>query len=99
MHQSGLIELEVVLAVARLGGFRAAARDLGMSSTALSRAIAQLESKIGVRLFNRTTRSVSLSAAGEQFVAAVGPALAEIRQAMATANDNQASPTGTLRLN
>jgi DNA-binding transcriptional LysR family regulator len=79
MHQSGLIELEVVLAVARLGGFRAAARDLGMSSTALSRAIAQLESKIGVRLFNRTTRSVSLSAAGEQFVAAVGPALAEIR--------------------
>ena len=99
MHQSGLIELEVVLAVARLGGFRAAARDLGMSSTALSRAIAQLESKIGVRLFNRTTRSVSLSAAGERFVAAVGPALAEIRQAMATANDNQASPTGTLRLN
>jgi molybdenum-dependent DNA-binding transcriptional regulator ModE len=59
MHKSGLIELEVVLAVARLGGFRAAARDLGISSTALSRALAVLEERLGVRLFNRTTRSSS----------------------------------------
>lgn len=99
MYKSGLIELEVVLAVARLGGFRAAARELGMSSTALSRAIAQLEGRLGVRLFNRTTRSVALSAAGEQFVAAVGPALSEIQQAMAAVNDSRATPTGTLRLN
>jgi DNA-binding transcriptional LysR family regulator len=99
MYQSGLIELEVVLAVARLGGFRAAARELGMSSTALSRAIAQLEARLGVRLFNRTTRSVALSEAGERFVSAVGPALSEIQQAMAAANDEGSAPSGTLRLN
>jgi DNA-binding transcriptional LysR family regulator len=89
MHKSGLIELEVVLAVARLGGFRAAARDLGISSTALSRALAVLEERLGVRLFNRTTRSVALTEAGEQFVAAVGPALAEIQQAMVAVNDRR----------
>ncbi len=99
MYKSGLIELEVVLAVARLGGFRAAARELDMSSTALSRSIAQLEKRLGVRLFNRTTRSVALSEAGEQFVAAVGPALSEIQQAMVAVNDSRATPTGTLRLN
>ena len=99
MYKSGLIELEVVLAVARLGGFRAAARELGMSSTALSRAMAQLEKRLGVRLFNRTTRSVALTEAGAQFVAAVSPALSEIQQAMAAVNDRRATPTGTLRLN
>jgi DNA-binding transcriptional LysR family regulator len=99
MHKSGLIELEVVLAVARLGGFRAAARDLGISSTALSRALAVLEERLGVRLFNRTTRSVALTEAGEQFVAAVGPALAEIQQAMVAVNDRRGTPVGTLRLN
>jgi len=99
MHKSGLIELEVVLAVARLGGFRAAARELGISSTALSRALAMLEERLGVRLFNRTTRSVALTEAGEQFVAAVGPALAEIQQAMVAVNDRRGTPVGTLRLN
>ncbi|MFK4446071.1 DNA-binding transcriptional LysR family regulator [Caballeronia udeis] len=99
MYKSGLIELEVVLAVARLGGFRVAARELGMSSTALSRAIAQLENRLGVRIFNRTTRSVALTEAGEQFVVAVGPALSEIQQAMSAVNSRRATPTGTLRLN
>jgi len=99
MYKSGLIELEVVIAVARLGGFRAAARELGMSSTALSRAIAQLENRLGVRIFNRTTRSVALTEAGEQFVAAVGPALFDIQQAMADVNNRRATPSGTLRLN
>ncbi|MGF6241823.1 MULTISPECIES: LysR family transcriptional regulator [Paraburkholderia] len=99
MLKSGLIELEVVLAVARLGGFRAAARELGMSSTALSRAIVQLENRLGVRIFNRTTRSVALTEPGKQFIATVGPALSEIQQAMAAVNNHRAMPTGTLRLN
>jgi DNA-binding transcriptional LysR family regulator len=99
MHKSGLIELEVVLAVARLGGFRAAARELGMSATALSRTLAVLEERLGARLFNRTTRSVALTEAGEQFVATVEPAVSEIQQAMAALNDRRATPTGTLRLN
>ncbi|MCP2091686.1 UNVERIFIED_ORG: DNA-binding transcriptional LysR family regulator [Paraburkholderia sediminicola] len=88
-----------MLAVARLGGFRAAARELDMSSTALSRAIAQFENRLSVRIFNRTTRSVALTEAGEQFVAAVGPALSEIQRAIASVNNRHSTPTGTLRLN
>src|ERR1700731_1616054 len=76
MRSSGLIELDAVLAVARHRSFRAAATELGMSRSALSHAIAALEAKLGVRLFHRTTRSVSLTEAGEQFVSGVAPALA-----------------------
>ena len=68
MKDAGLRDLEAVLAIARRGTFRAAAIELGMSTTALSHAIARLEAGLGVRLFNRTTRSVSLSDAGRQFV-------------------------------
>jgi DNA-binding transcriptional LysR family regulator len=93
------IELEAVVAVARTGGFRAAARDLGMASSALSHAVATLETRLGVRLFNRTTRSVALSAEGEQFVADVAPALAAIGAALARVEDHRAEPSGLLRLN
>src|SRR5690349_1806783 len=99
MHKSGLIELDAVIAVARHGSFRAAAVEPGMSSTALSNAVAGLESRLGVRLFNRTTRSVSLSSAGEQFVATVAPALAEIRGAMEAVSSHRDTPAGTLRIN
>jgi len=58
MHRSGLTELEVVLAVAHRQSFRAAARELGMSATAVSNAVAGLESSLKVRLFHRSTRSV-----------------------------------------
>ena len=94
-----LIELEAVVAVARRGGFRAAALELGMSSSALSHAVAALEGRLGVRLFNRTTRSVSLSSAGERFVAEVTPALAAIRAAVEGADAQRDEPSGTLRLN
>ena len=99
MRKSGLIELEAVLAVARRGSFRGAAVELGMSTSALSNAVAGLESRLGVRLFNRTTRSVALSEAGDRFVAEVAPALAQIRDAMAAANDRASTPHGTLRIN
>jgi DNA-binding transcriptional LysR family regulator len=69
--KSGLGELTAVLAVARHRNFRAAAHDLGMSRSALSHAVSALERRMGVRLFNRTTRSVSLTETGEQFVASV----------------------------
>jgi DNA-binding transcriptional LysR family regulator len=71
----GLNDLDAVLAVARRSSFRSAALDLEMSTTALSRAIAKLEAHLGVRLFNRTTRSVSLTEAGRAFVAQVAPGL------------------------
>src|SRR3984957_1346875 len=93
------LELEAVVAVARRGGFRVAARELDMSSSALSHAVAALETRLGVRLFNRTTRSVALSAEGEQFVAEVAPALAAIRTAMEHIDEYRAEPVGVLRLN
>ncbi|MET0255364.1 MAG: LysR family transcriptional regulator [Luteibacter sp.] len=99
MHKAGLIELQAVLAVAMHHSFRRAAVALGMSPSALSHAVAALEQRMGVRLFNRTTRSVSLSEAGEQFVARVRPALGEISAAMEAANAFRDSPTGTLRIN
>jgi DNA-binding transcriptional LysR family regulator len=99
MSRPGLIEFEAVLAIVRLGSFRAAALDLGMSTTALSNAIGKLERQVGVRLFNRTTRSVSLTDAGRTFVEQVGPALEAIHGAMNTARAQQETPSGTLRIN
>jgi DNA-binding transcriptional LysR family regulator len=99
MHKSGMVELDAVVAVSRRGSFRAAAVDLEMSSTALSYAVKGLEARLGVRLFNRTTRSVSLSQAGEQFIARIAPALSEIRSAMEGVNSLRDKPAGTLRIN
>jgi hypothetical protein len=81
--KSGLAELTAVLTVAQQRNFRAAAGDLGMSRSALSHAVSTFEQRIGVRLFHRTTRSVSLTQAGEQFVASVSPALRQIDDALA----------------
>jgi DNA-binding transcriptional LysR family regulator len=93
------LELEAVVAVARHAGFRVAARELDMSSSALSHAVAALETRLGVRLFNRTTRSVALSPEGEQFVSEVAPALATIRSAMERIDEHRSEPAGMLRLN
>src|ERR1700752_523397 len=93
------LELEAVVAVARHGGFRVAARELDMSSSALSHAVAALEERLGVRLFNRTTRSVALSSEGEQFVAEIAPALTAIRTAMERIDEPRAELAGVLRLN
>jgi DNA-binding transcriptional LysR family regulator len=99
MRTSALTELEAVLALARRRSFRAAAAELGVSTSALSHTIAALETRIGVRLFNRTTRSVSLTEAGEQFVADVAPAVSAIRNAMEQAGSHRDTPSGTLRIN
>lgn len=99
MHRSGLTELEVVMAVVRRGSFRAAAQELGMSATAVSNAIAGLESRLDTRLFNRTTRSVALTDAGQRYVARIGPALQEIRLASEEIHSDTGEPAGTLRLN
>jgi DNA-binding transcriptional LysR family regulator len=99
MQRVALNDLEAVLAVARRGSFRAAAIDLDMSTTALSHAIARLEANLGVRLFNRTTRSVSLSNAGRQFVEKVGPAVGDIHGAMEAVRSQRETPSGLLRIN
>ncbi|BBR59780.1 MULTISPECIES: LysR family transcriptional regulator [Enterobacteriaceae] len=99
MHRSGLTELEIVLAVTRQQSFRAAARELGMSATAVSNAVAGLESRLNVRLFNRTTRSVALTEQGQRYVARIAPALAEIQRAAEEIAAEPGNPTGTLRIN
>jgi DNA-binding transcriptional LysR family regulator len=99
MYKSGLTELEVVLAVGRREGFRAAAIELDMSTSAVSNAVASLEARLGARLFHRTTRSVSLTEAGRQFLDQVGPAVTHIQEAMAAVSDAKATPSGTLRIN
>ena len=99
MFRGRIVELEAVVAVAKRRSFRAAASELGLSATALSQAVAELEGRLGARLFNRTTRSVSPTAAGEQFVAEVEPALATIRNSIEAVNQHRASPVGVLRLN
>lgn len=99
MNKSGLTELEVVLAVARRQGFRTAAIELEMSTTAVSNAVANLEARLGARLFHRTTRSVSLTEAGQQLVDQIGPAVTQIQDAIAAVSDRKATLTGTLRIN
>lgn len=99
MSRHGLTELEAVLAIATRGSFRAAALELGLSTTALSNLIAKMERQLGVRLFNRTTRSVSLTNAGRTFVDQVAPALRDIREAIAAVRSQQDIPSGTLRIN
>lgn len=99
MYRPSLSDLEAVLAISRRASFRQAALDLGLSPTALSSAIGKLEAQLGVRLFNRTTRSVALSDAGRAFVDAIGPALDDISAAMQAARASQETPSGTLRIN
>ncbi len=99
MTRSVLADPDAVLSIARLGSFRAAALDLGVSTTALNNSIAKLEQRLGIRLFNRTTRSVSLTEAGKTFVDRVGPAVTDIHDAMLAAQSLQEVPTGTLRIN
>src|SRR5215831_3841502 len=67
MQATGLMELEAVVAVARCRNFRVAAAELNRSRSAVSHTVATLEQRLGVRLFNRTTRSVSLTEAGQLF--------------------------------
>lgn len=99
LRRHSLIELEAVLAIVRCGSFRAAALDLGLSTTAISNAAGKLERELAVRLFNRTTRSVSLTHAGQIFVGQIKPALEDIHKALNTARSQQETPTGTLRIN
>lgn len=99
MKRNGLSEFNAVVAVARLGSFRQAASELGVSPSALSQAVAGLEAQMGMRLFHRTTRSVALTQAGQDFLDQVRPALLQLERAMESANDHRDKPTGTLRIN
>jgi len=98
MDASRLPALIAVAAVARHGSFTRAAEGSGMSTSALSQTVRALEARLGVRLFNRTTRRVALTEAGAQLLARVQPALAEIEAAFESLDEARATPTGTLRI-
>ena len=99
MYRPGLQELEAIVAIARTQSFRGAAVTLGMSTSALSNAVGKLEKHLGVRLFNRTTRSVSLTDAGWVFMELAGPALGDLQSAMDAVRSQQSTPSGVLRIN
>lgn len=91
--------MKVANAVAAHGSFRGAAHELEMSPSSVSHIVANLESRLGIRLFLRNTRSVSLTEAGESFLKRVRPALEQITQAIDGVNDLRDRPAGLIRLN
>ncbi|MBP7581459.1 MAG: LysR family transcriptional regulator [Vogesella sp.] len=94
-----LNELYAFACVARHRSFRAAALELGVSASALSHSLRQLEARLQVRLLHRTTRSVTATEAGEALLARLEPALGQIDSALEAVNDYRAQPQGLLRLN
>lgn len=98
MKRPTLVELEAVNTVARTGSFRGAAKEMGVSASALSHAISSLEARVGVRLFQRSTRSVALTEEGETLVGRLRPALRELDAALADVQEARDEPRGTLRL-
>ncbi|MFD4838874.1 LysR substrate-binding domain-containing protein [Achromobacter sp. NPDC058515] len=94
-----LNDLNAFVAVARARGFREAARTFGTSASRLSDTVRRLEAQLGVRLFNRTTRSVALTEAGSELLARLAPALTEVDAALDAVNGFRDKPAGTLRLN
>ena len=92
-------DLTAFVAVARSGGFRDAARITNGSASSLSEAVRRLETRLGVRLLNRTTRSVAPTEAGARLLDRLGPALSEVEAALDVVNGFRDRPAGTLRLN
>ena len=94
-----LDHLETFALIVRCGGFRAAAAERGVSSSVMSQTMGGLEKAIGIRLLNRTTRSVALTEAGERLLERLRPALDDIRTAVGELDQLRDNPSGTLRIN
>jgi len=99
MDRPDLYALDSFAAIARHRNFRRAATERGVSASTLSQTLRELEARMGVRLLNRTTRSVALTDAGAALLNRLQPALAEIGEAVAEARSAQAEPQGPLRIN
>ncbi|WP_158926755.1 LysR family transcriptional regulator [Acidisphaera sp. S103] len=96
---ANLADLSAFVAVVRTGGFREGARVSGVSASSLSQAVQRLEMKLGVRLLNRSTRSVAPTEAGARLYERLVPALSEVETAIDGVNAFRDRPAGTLRLN
>jgi len=98
MQRGNLDDLSAFLIVAREGSFTKAAAKLGISQSALSYTIKQLEARLKLRLLTRTTRSVSPTAAGERLLRNVGPRIEEIEAELAALSELREKPSGTIRI-
>lgn len=98
MKRSQLSQLAVFAVVADHGSFRAAAKDLAIAPSAVSQAVAQLETALGITLLSRTTRSVHLTEAGQKLLTELAPALGNIDAALQTVQDMRDAPAGTVKV-
>ncbi|TMV04376.1 LysR family transcriptional regulator [Brucella haematophila] len=98
-NRADIADLTYFLTIARHRSFSRAAIEIGVSASALSHALKGLENRLGVRLLNRTTKSVTLTAAGEALATAIGGPFEVIDTAMETLNRFRDEPTGRIRLN
>lgn len=98
MRREDLIDLNAFMAVAEERSFTRAAARLATSQSALSHTIRRLETRLGVRLLTRTTRSVAPTEAGERLLAGLGPALQTIADELASLNNLRDEPSGTIRI-
>jgi DNA-binding transcriptional LysR family regulator len=99
MSDADLADLDAFAAVARQRSFRGAAALRGASASGLSEAVRRLEARLGVRLLNRTTRSVTPTEAGARLLDRLGPALGEVAAALESVDRHRRGVAGTLRLN
>jgi DNA-binding transcriptional LysR family regulator len=99
ISRTDLADYSYFLAIARHRSFRRAGLDLGVSASALSHALKGLEARIGLRLLNRTNRSVTLTSAGEELQAAISGPFDQIEQAVDRLNRFRDAPTGRIRIN
>lgn len=94
-----LDHLETFALIVRCGGFRAAAAERGVSSSVISQTMGALERALGIRLLNRTTRSIAVTEAGERLLERLRPALDDIHLALVELDQLRERPSGTLRIN
>src|SRR5215470_9468050 len=99
MRVTDLSELAAFDAVARHRNFRRAGEERGVTASAISHAVSNLEARVGIRLLNRTTRSVSLTDAGAMLLSQLSPAFGEIRSALDALNQYRDTPFGKVRIN
>src|SRR5271170_1354076 len=98
MHRGRLDDLKAFVAVGRERSFTKAAAKLGVSQSALSHTIRELEARLGVRLLSRTTRSVAPTEAGERLLHTLGPRFDEIEAAITALSELREKPAGTIRI-
>ncbi len=94
-----LQQIEILILIVKHGSFRQAARALNLSPPALTSAINHLEEKLGVRLLNRSTRSLSLTAVGEEFLNNMTPVVNDYRRVVDSLNYHRLTPEGVVKVN